>query len=75
MIENADILFNFPVEFMDDVRLHSKRDPEEDASSTASTPPVKTTITFVDRFINIIILLKFWNFKWITNYYKINNFK
>jgi len=49
MIENANILFDFPVEFMDDVRLHSKRDPEEDASSTASTPPVKTTITFVDR--------------------------
>ena len=49
MIENANVLFNLPPEFVSDVRLHFKRDNEDDASSNASTPPVKTTITFVDR--------------------------
>ena len=50
MIENANVLFHLPPEFVSDVRLHFKRDNEEDASSNASTPPVKTTITFVDRY-------------------------
>lgn len=49
MIERAKVLFDLPPEFVSDVRLHFKRDNEEDSSSTSSTPPVKTTITFVDR--------------------------
>ena len=49
MIENAKVVFDYPAEFINDVRLHFKRDGEEDASSTASTPPVKTNMTFVDR--------------------------
>lgn len=50
MIENAKVLFNHPPEFVSDVKLQLKRDTEEeDSSSTSSTPPVKTTITFVDR--------------------------
>ena len=50
MIENANVLFEYPMEFLYDVRLHFKRDAnEEDSSSTSSTPPVKTSITFVDR--------------------------
>lgn len=51
MIEKAKVLFDLPPEFVSDVRLHFKRDTEEDASSTSSTPPVKTTITFVDRYV------------------------
>ena len=80
MIENANILFDFPVEFMDDVRLHSKRDPEEDASSTASTPPVKTTITFVDRYIlnailKLIVLMNYLDrFKGIALYVSLREF-
>lgn len=50
MIETTKVLFDLPPEFVSDVRLHFKRDNEEDSSSTSSTPPVKTTITFVDRF-------------------------
>ncbi|XP_046447265.1 rho GTPase-activating protein 19-like isoform X2 [Daphnia pulex] len=49
MIETTKVLFDLPPEFVSDVRLHFKRDNEEDSSSTSSTPPVKTTITFVDR--------------------------
>jgi len=50
MIENANELSDLPPEFSSDVQLYfSKRDPEEDSSSTSSTPPVKTTVTFVDR--------------------------
>jgi hypothetical protein len=50
MIENANVLFEYPIEFLNDVRLHFKRDAnEEDSSGTSSTPPVKTSITFVDR--------------------------
>ena len=49
MIENANELSDIPPEFSSDVQLHfNKRDPEEDSSSTSSTPPVKTTVTFVD---------------------------
>ena len=71
MIENAAAVFQYPAEFLDDVRLHFRK-PEappaashgpstcaanggagvggdDDASSTSSTPPVKTSITFVDR--------------------------
>ena len=51
MIESTQVLFDLPPEFVSDVRLHFKRDNEEDSSSTSSTPPVKTTITFVDRFV------------------------
>lgn len=51
MIENANALSDLPPEFISDVRLHfTKRDNEDDASSNSSTPPVKTTVTFVDRF-------------------------
>jgi hypothetical protein len=50
MIENANVLFDYPIEFLHDVRLYFERDAnEEDLSSTSSTPPVKTSITFVDR--------------------------
>jgi hypothetical protein len=50
MIENANVLFEYPIEFLNDVRLYFKRDAnEEDSSCTSSSLPVKTSITFVDR--------------------------
>jgi len=42
MIENANVLFDYPPEFLNDVRLHFKRDAE-DSCSTSSTPVETST--------------------------------